>query len=112
MVSVKSFKAKERLLVSGTGTLHAPTIGWGRFNVPSEWTKQRLEAYLFSGFLAIYMPSATISLLPSESKKVENFYRRPLICPIKDFGNDLQKNIINFGNTPSVNAGLLQTSKF
>ena len=68
IISVKSFTAKERLLVSGTGTLHAPTIGWGRFKDPSEFSEERLKAYLFRGFLAIYMPRDTISLLNLNSK--------------------------------------------
>ena len=55
IISVKSFKAKERLLVSGTGSLHAPTVGWGRFDDPKEFSTSRLEAYLFRGFLCIYV---------------------------------------------------------
>ena len=39
IVTVKSFKAKERLLSSGTGNLLSPTIGFGLFDDPAEWSR-------------------------------------------------------------------------
>jgi hypothetical protein len=95
VVSVKSFKAKERLLVSGTGTLYAPTIGWGRFDSPAEFGYKRLEKYLFRGFLAIYMPQQTILRLTNRARQVHNYYGRPFIRPITDFGTDLESALIN-----------------
>lgn len=95
IISVKSFKAKERLLVSGTGSLLAPTIGWGRFSDPSEFSKARLEAYLLRGFLCIYMPKTTIDAMELSARQVKNFYGKKLIRDISDFGRDLEGSLIN-----------------
>jgi len=89
VISVKSFKTKERLLVSGTGSLHAPTIGWGRFDDKTEFSEKRLEAYLFRGFLAIYMPKETLDGLSLGAKQTLNFYRRPFLRAIDKFGIDM-----------------------
>ena len=94
IISVKSFKAKERLLVSGTGSLHAPTIGWGRFDDATEFSKERLDAYLFRGFLCIYMPRSTIAQLETSSQQVKNFYGRNFIRDISNFGRDLEAGLI------------------
>ena len=91
VISVKSFKAKERLLVSGTGTLYAPTIGWGRFDDPTEFEPERLKVYLFRGFLAIYMPQNTIQNLKPKAQKMVNFYGRPFVRSLDDFGTDLRQ---------------------
>ena len=109
IISVKSFKTKERLLVSGTGSLHAPTIGWGRFNDPKEFSEERLKAYLFRGFLAIYMPSSTISELSTEAKNLNNHYEKKLIRPINNFGSDLKKSLISERTSSTI---LLNTSEF
>ena len=53
IISVKSFTAKERLLVSGTGSTLTPTIGFGLFKNPSEFKSSRLHSYILRGFLAI-----------------------------------------------------------
>ena len=55
-VSVKSYKAKERLIVSGTGQNAAPVVGYGLFDDPKEWTPDRVKQYRQRGFIAIYMP--------------------------------------------------------
>lgn len=94
IISVKSFKAKERLLVSGTGSLHAPTIGWGRFDDPTEFSKARLEAYLFRGFLCIYMPQGTIAAMEPSAQMVKNFYGKNFIRDISNFGHDLEASLI------------------
>lgn len=94
IISVKSFKAKERLLVSGTGSLHAPTIGWGRFDDPTEFSKARLEAYLFRGFLCIYMPKSTIAEMEPSAQNVKNFYGKNFIRDISNFGHDLEASLI------------------
>lgn len=109
IISVKSFKTKERLLVSGTGSLHAPTIGWGRFDDPKEFSKERLKAYLFRGFLAIYMPSKTISKLSLEAKNLNNHYGKKLIRSINDFGTDLKNSLISERTSSTI---LLNTSGF
>ena len=36
LISVKSFKAKERLLVSGSGNILSPSVGWGLFDDVTE----------------------------------------------------------------------------
>ena len=111
IISVKSFKAKERLLVSGTGTQYAPTVGWGRFDDPSEFSANRLEAYVFRGFLAIYMPAATAELLDSPAKSVVNIHKHKLVRHIEDFGTDIEastKNVI----TATSALTLLETANF
>lgn len=94
IISVKSFKTKERLLVSGTGSLLAPTVGWGRFEDADEFNYTRLEAYLFRGFLAIYMPQTTLNKLKPNARNRENFFNKPLLRPIDDFGEDLEKSLM------------------
>ncbi len=90
IVSVKSFTAKERLLASGTGSLLAPTIGWGRFTDEKEFSPERMVAYGYRSFLCIYMPNSTIIKISNETKKLLNFNNKPLIRDIKDFGTDLK----------------------
>lgn len=110
VVSVKSFKAKERLLVSGTGTLYAPTIGWGRFNDPAEFGLDRLKTYLFRGFLAIYMPDQTIAQLALPARQLQNYYGRPFIRSINAFGNELAAAVVPQGQAGG--AGLINTASF
>jgi hypothetical protein len=110
VVSVKSFKAKERLLVSGTGTLYAPTIGWGRFDDPAEFGLDRLKTYLFRGFISIYMPDHTIGQLTAPAQQLQNYYGRPFIRSIQAFGDDLAAALI-----PQVQLGganLIDTASF
>ena len=63
LYQLKSYKAKERLLVSGSGSLLVPTIGWGLFDDPNLWKYERLKNYLYRGFIAIYMPKDTLKKL-------------------------------------------------
>jgi hypothetical protein len=66
IVSVKSFTARDRLLASGSGNLLSPTIGWGLFNEPAEFSYDRVVSYAYRGFTAIYAPAALMNaLLPN-----------------------------------------------
>jgi len=110
VVSVKSFKAKERLLVSGTGTLYAPTIGWGRFNDPTEFGLDRLKIYLFRGFLAIYMPDQTMQQLEPAARQLRNHYGQSLVRSIGNFGTDIRRALIPSGQAGG--AHIINTSRF
>ena len=101
VISVKSYKAKERLLVSGSGSLLVPTIGWGLFDDPTEFKLERLKNYLYRGFIAIYMPKSTLKLLDSDSKKLENTHKEIFIRPIENLISDIRKSKIKkkFGKT-------------
>ena len=101
VISVKSYKAKERLLVSGSGSLLVPTIGWGLFDDPNEFKLERLKNYLYRGFIAIYMPKSTLKLLDSDSKKLENTHKEIFIRPIENLISDIRKSKIKkkFGKT-------------
>ena len=101
VISVKSYKAKESLLVSGSGSLLVPTIGWGLFDDPTEFKLERLKNYLYRGFIAIYMPKSTLKLLDSNSKKLENTHKEIFIRPIESLISDIRKSKIKkkFGKT-------------
>ena len=101
VISVKSYKAKERLLVSGSGSLLVPTIGWGLFDDPLEFKFERLKNYLYRGFIAIYMPKFTLNLLEDNAKKLENTHKEIFIRPIENLISDIRKSKVkkNFGNT-------------
>ena len=115
-VSVKSYTARERLIVSGTGQNTAPVIGYGLFQKPNEWSPERVKQYKQRGFIAIYMPNtlyddlaAMIPSTPGLSKRkkkqyapengypatnITNIYDRPLLRKIEDFGNDIENILI------------------
>ena len=110
-VSVKSYKAKERLIVSGTGQNAAPVIGYGLFDDASEWAPDRVKQYRQRGFIAIYMPKALYSELEAMTSStpgltkyyqnkytaahgypatdIQNIYDRPLLRKIEDFTADI-----------------------
>jgi hypothetical protein len=88
-VSVKSFKAKERLLASGTGSLLTPTIGWGLFDDPNEWSENRARSYLYRGFVSIYMPIATLNMVSQDAKNVRNINGNILLRDLASFSTDL-----------------------
>jgi hypothetical protein len=94
IVSVKSFKAKERLLMSGTGSTLVPTIGFGLFDDPTEFSPARLVSYRMRGFLAIYMPKNCLDETPSASKAFHNWNASILLRPIEQFPSDLKKSLI------------------
>jgi len=93
VISCKSFKAKERLLASGSGSALSPTIGWGAFNDRREFSSARLASYAYRGFVAIYMPEATRCALTQEALAFTNINGRPFIRPhstmIADIGTAL-----------------------
>lgn len=93
LVSVKSFKAKERLLVSGSGNILSPTVGWGLMNDLSEWTVERTRIYLFRCFIAIYIPTSLFNSISINSKNINNINGNPLLRKCDDFINDLTKAI-------------------
>lgn len=101
-VSVKSYKAKERLLVSGTGQNAAPVIGYGLFDDEKEWSPDRVKQYKHRGFIAIYMPKTLYEQLEQKrnsrrrtgypATNITNIYDNPLLRKIEDFPKDL-KNV-------------------
>jgi len=112
-VSVKSYKAKERLIVSGMGQNAAPVIGYGLFDDPSEWSPDRVKQYKQRGFVAIYMPaqlyntldamrSTAPGLTPYYRRKytaahgypateIKNIYDQPLLRKLEDFTTDIAR---------------------
>jgi hypothetical protein len=103
LVSVKSFKAKERLLVSGSGNNLSPTVGWGLFNDKNEWTANRTKIYLFRSFIAIYMPSQLYRELPRSSKAIKNINAKPFLRRIDNFMDDIET---------TTHDGIIDISKF
>lgn len=95
LISIKSFKAKERLLASGSGNNLSPIVGWGLFDDPKEWnSKKRVEAYLYRSFLAIYMPKALLSQLPQAVKDIKNINGRPFLRGLDSFPADLKNALV------------------
>ena len=90
IVSVKSFKAKERLLMSGSGSQLVPTIGFGLFDDPAEFSAERLVSYRMRGFLAIYMPKPTRDALSESARNTKNWNGTTLVRNIEDFPRDLR----------------------
>jgi hypothetical protein len=95
LISVKSFKAKERLLVSGSGNILSPTVGWGLFDDASEWTEQRTKTYLFRSFIAIYMPSNLYNIISLASKNIHNINGKLFLRSMDEFPRDLLNAINN-----------------
>ena len=91
IVSVKSFKAKERLLSSGSGNYLSPTIGFGLFNDETEFTLKRISKYPFRAFLGIYIPSLLFEQLDDSVIQLKNINHKPFIRRLDDFVEDLQK---------------------
>ena len=90
VISVKSYKVKERLLVSGSGSLLVPTIGWGFMNDPNEFKYERLKNYLYRGFIAIYMPKETLDKSEKNSKNLLNTHKKKFLRPIEDLVKDIK----------------------
>ncbi len=95
VISVKSFKAKERLMSSGTGHILSPTVGWGLFNDISEWTVSRVKSYIFRAFIAIYMPKDLYSQLSNETKKIKNINAKNFIRTVDSFTEDIRSAVRN-----------------
>jgi hypothetical protein len=104
IVSVKSFAAKERLLASGSGNLLSPTVGWGLFTRPQEFSYARLVSYAYRGFAAIYAPAALIQALPAEATAFTNINGHPLMRDLAAFVADIQHTM---GENHRVNPRLL-----
>ncbi len=95
LISVKSFKAKERLLVSGSGNILSPTIGWGLMNDPGEWTEARTRVYLFRSFIAIYIPAKLFTEIDDKAKKIRNINGKPFLRKADRLIIDLKSSIDN-----------------
>jgi len=93
VISCKSFTAKERLLASGTGSALNPTIGWGAFTEPDEFSPDRILSYAYRGFVAISMPEVTRNALSAESLAFRNINGRPFIRARQDFVADIRAAI-------------------
>jgi hypothetical protein len=96
IVSVKSFAARERLLASGSGNLLSPTVGWGLFNEPAEFSYDRLVSYAYRGFIAIYAPAALTQALPANALAFTNINGNPLM-------RDLATMVPNIQHTMGAN---------
>ncbi|PZR81796.1 MAG: hypothetical protein DI537_37635 [Stutzerimonas stutzeri] len=95
IVSVKSVKAKERLLYSANSI---EGIGYGFFDSPEEfWSVRRMQLFKRMGFSAIYMPDDTLAKLKAqlEGKKIDQFAVNingtPLYRPLTQFSADMRK---------------------
>lgn len=93
LISVKSEAARERFVVSGN---RLDSVGFGFFNDPSEfWTENRMNMLKRWGFIAIYMPDATLDAINAElikrgTKQVAiNINGKALYRPITEFGSDM-----------------------
>lgn len=95
IISVKSFKAKERLLASGTGNLLSPAVGWGLFDDPSEFSYERIVSYAFRGFMAIYVPDALCEVLDAEVLRFRNINGKRLMRNLSGFVRDFRNAIEN-----------------
>lgn len=93
VISVKSYKVKERLLVSGSGSLLVPTIGWGFMDDPKEFKYERLQSYLYRGFIAIYMPNFTLKDIEKDSLTLLNVHKNKFLRPIENLVNDIKKSL-------------------
>lgn len=95
LISVKSFKAKERLLASGSGNNLSPIVGWGLFDDYKEWSNtKRVEAYLYRSFLAIYMPHNLLSQLHQSIRDIKNINGRPFLRDLGAFPGDLKNALV------------------
>lgn len=93
IISVKSFAARERLLASGTGNLLSPTVAWGLFNEPDEFTYDRMLSYAYRAFIAIYAPSALLAALPQNVLGFTNVNGTPMLRALHDFPGQIQAAI-------------------
>jgi hypothetical protein len=99
-ISVKSYYAKERLMVSGTGQMAAPVVGYGLFKDIKEWNPSRVSQYKHRGFVAIYLPPELYNDLSRKTGRghpvtnVKNIYDKPLLREITNFSRDLQNVVI------------------
>lgn len=95
LISVKSEAARERFVVSGN---RLESVGFGFFSDASEfWTVNRMSLLKRWGFVAVYMPSATLSNIISHLSASNtnnhnvNINGRPLYRDLRDFGGDIHR---------------------
>ena len=89
-VSVKSERARERLILSGN---RLETVGFGFFKQPQEFTSEsRRRLFTRWGFSAIYMPESTLKSVRTRlgGHMPVNRNGRPLYRPLSRFGPDLR----------------------
>ena len=91
IISVKSFKARERLMASGSGNILSPTIGFGLFDDPDEFKEERVRRYPFRAFLAIYVPQDLYDQLENNVKKLTNMNGNPFIRGINYLREDIKE---------------------
>jgi hypothetical protein len=111
LLTVKSFKAKERLLASGLGIGLAPTIAFGWFDDPSEFREARCRSYRDKGFAVIYMPASTLQAVDAKARSFLNSNQKPLLRDVLRMPSDLAgtRVSVKFGRKtlPAVCAGKL-----
>jgi len=95
LVTVKSFKAKERLMASGLGLGLAPTIAFGWFDDPTEFSAARCQSYRDKAFAAIYMPAATLADIAADARDFVNSNQRALLRDVLDLPRDLRAALKN-----------------
>ena len=92
LISVKSEKARERLLYSANSI---EGIGFGFFDEPEEfWTESRMQLYKRMGFSAIYMPGDTVDAIHARvgtTSRRLNVYGTELYRPITTFADDMNR---------------------
>jgi len=93
LISVKSEAARERLVLSGN---RLESVGFGFFSSAREfWTEERVSLLKRWGFVAIYMPTATLKRLNEElvdtnrMRLATNINGRDLFRDLNDFGDDM-----------------------
>jgi hypothetical protein len=95
IITVKSFKAKERLLSSGTGNLLSPTIGYGLFNDVREWSRNRVASYVFRGFFGIYVPVQLFDKLSEEVRAQKNINGMPFMRSLENFIEEIRGAMVD-----------------
>ena len=90
LLTVKSFKAKERLIASGLGLALAPTIAFGWFDDPTEFSAARCQSYRDKAFAAIYMPAVTLMNIAADARSFVNSNQRILLRDVLDLPRDLR----------------------
>lgn len=93
LISVKTEKARERLMVSGN---RFESIGFGFFDQPSEfWGKDKINLYKRMGFTAIYMPQVTLLAVVLRMTKNHipntNINGTDLYRSLQVFGDDMRR---------------------
>ena len=92
VVSVKSYSAKERALVSGSGSTLTPTILFALFKDIKEFKREeRIHNYILRGFIAIYIPPETYKKIPVKVREMVNINGNPLLREIASITQDIEE---------------------